>query len=105
MRFFITIIFSITILLSLNSYAEEHVISQKELKFNPPIKVIKPGDTLTFQNTDTVTHNIISQTSDFQFDLGKFKPGMMRSLQFKSKGVVDIECTVHPDMKMTLFIF
>lgn len=87
------------------TYAEEHVISQKELKFNPPIKVIKPGDTVTFKNTDTVVHNIISQTTDFQFDLGKFKPGMKRSLQFKSKGVVDIECTVHPSMRMTVFIF
>lgn len=90
---------------STHSLAEEHVISQDELKFNPPIKVIKPGDTLTFQNSDTVVHNIISQTSDFEFDLGKFKPGMMKSLKFKSTGVVDIECTVHPDMKMTLFIF
>ena len=85
--------------------AEEHVISQSNLKFSPPIKVIKPGDTLTFKNADTVVHNIVSQTEDFQFDLGKFKPGMVRSLQFKSTGVVDIECTVHPDMKMTLFIF
>ncbi|MDH5327538.1 MAG: plastocyanin/azurin family copper-binding protein [Gammaproteobacteria bacterium] len=87
------------------AYSEEHIISQNELKFNPPIKVIKPGDTLTFRNSDSVVHNIISQTEEFQFDLGKFKPGMMRSLQFKSKGVVDIECTVHPSMKMTLFIF
>lgn len=102
---FNSFVFCFLFLIANNVFAEEHLISQSELKFNPPIKVIKPGDTLTFKNADTVVHNIISQTSDFQFDLGKFKPGMMRSLQFKSKGVVDIECTVHPDMKMTLFIF
>ena len=43
-------------------------------------------------------------TKDFEFDLGKVKPGMEKSLRFKSAGVVNIECSVHPSMKLTLFV-
>jgi plastocyanin len=85
--------------------AEEFTITQKDLKFNPPIKVIAPGDKVVFKNTDTVVHNIVSLTEDFQFDLGKFKPGMTKTVEFKAKGVVDVECTIHPEMKMTIFVF
>jgi plastocyanin len=86
--------------------AEEHLISQKDLAFSRAIKVIKPGDQVTFLNEDNVVHNIISQTTGFQFDLGAFKPGMQRTVKFNQKsGVIDIECTVHPKMKLTVFIF
>jgi plastocyanin len=85
--------------------AEEFTITQDDLKFDPPIKVVKPGDTVTFRNDDGVVHNIISLTDEFEFDLGEVKPGMAKSVQFNSKGVVDVECTVHPNMKMTIFVF
>lgn len=89
-----------------NGYAEsEHTILTKDLTFSNPLKVIKPGDRLIFENDDTVVHNVVSATVGFQFDLGAFKPGMSKSLVFKETGVVDIECTIHPGMKMTLFIF
>lgn len=87
------------------SAAEEHLITQKDLKFNPFIKVVKPGDTVRFENIDNVVHNIVSLTDEFKFDLGEFKPGMTKSVKFKQKGVVDVECTIHPDMKMTIFVF
>ena len=83
--------------------ADEHLITQKDLKFDPIIKVVKPGDSVKFKNIDNVVHNIVSLTDEFQFDLGEFKPGMTKSVQFKQKGVVDVECTIHPDM--TIFVF
>ncbi len=85
--------------------AEEHLITQKNLKFDPVIKVVKPGDAVTFRNEDNVVHNIISLTDEFNFDLGEFKPGMTKSVKFQHKGVVDVECTIHPEMKMTIFVF
>jgi len=89
-----------------NVKAGEHVISQDNLQFSVPLKVIKPGDRVTFVNNDSVVHNIISQTTGMQFDLGAFEPGMQKSVSFSQKdGVVDVECTVHPNMKLTLFIF
>ena len=92
-------------LLSLEvAFAEKIVIVQKDLKFEPIIKVAKPNDIITFKNEDTVTHNLVSFTKEFEFDLGKIEPGMIKSLQFTGDGIVDVECTVHPNMKMTLFI-
>ena len=86
------------------AFADEVLIVQKDLKFEPIIKVAKPNDVVTFKNEDTVTHNLVSFTKDFEFDLGKIEPGMIKSLQFSGVGIVDVECTVHPNMKMTLFI-
>lgn len=85
--------------------AQEHIVTQKDLKFHPVINVVKPGDTVRFENKDNVVHNIVSLTEDFEFDLGEFKPGMSKSVEFKHKGVVDVQCTIHPDMKMTIFVF
>jgi plastocyanin len=87
------------------SAANEHLITQKDLKFNPILKVVKPGDSVVFKNMDNVVHNIVSLTEEFKFDLGEFKPGMIKSVKFKQKGVVDVECTIHPEMKMTIFVF
>ena len=84
---------------------KDHEVFQDDIKFSVPLKVIKPGDTLTFTNKDKVVHNIVSLTSEFQFDLGKVRPGESKSLQFNAEGVVDIECTIHPGMRLTLFIF
>ncbi|WP_455210945.1 cupredoxin domain-containing protein [Kaarinaea lacus] len=100
-----TIYLMFVLLFSQITAAEEHLITQKDLKFIPIIKVVKPGDSVKFQNNDNVVHNIISQTDEFEFNLGEFKPGMTKSVKFKQKGVVDVECTVHPDMKMTIFVF
>jgi plastocyanin len=89
----------------LASAAEEHLVTQKDLKFNPIIKVVKPGDSVQFKNSDNVVHNIVSLTDEFEFNLGEFKPGMTKIVKFKEKGVVDVECTIHPEMKMTIFVF
>jgi plastocyanin len=93
-------------LLSMNTAAaEEYVVTQKDIQFHPVIKVVKPGDAVTFKNMDNVVHNIVSLTDEFEFDLGEFKPGMTKSVKFKQKGVVDVQCTIHPEMKMTIFVF
>ena len=93
------------LVMSSASEAEEYVITQKDLKFHPVIKVVKPGDSVRFKNNDNVVHNIISLTDEFEFDLGKFKPGMTKNVKFEHKGVVDVQCTIHPEMKMTIFVF
>jgi len=100
------LLFAVTIfLLAIEvAFADKVLIVQKDLKFEPIIKVAKPNDIIAFKNEDTVTHNLVSFTKEFEFDLGKIEPGMTKSLQFSGAGVVDVECTVHPNMKMTLFI-
>lgn len=87
------------------SIAEEFVITQKDLKFSKPLKVVHPGDKVIFTNEDNVAHNIVSLTADYLFDLGVLPSGASKSVTFKDPGVVDIQCTIHPNMKMTMFVF
>ena len=101
----VMVAFIMALMVSHATAGEEYLITQKDLKFDPIIKVVKPGDSIKFKNNDNVVHNIISLTDEFEFDLGQFKPGMTKTVQFKQKGVVDVECTIHPEMKMTIFVF
>ena len=101
-KLFLTVVLLVPVLVS----AEGHTITQEDIKFSVPIKVIEPGDNITFTNKDNVVHNIVSLTNGFEFDLGIIKPGKSKSVRFANEeGVVDIECSVHPEMKMTLFLF
>jgi len=96
----------ILLFLSVSSVqADQVVITEKDLKFSTPIKVIHPGDKVVFLNQDNVAHNIISLTNEFKFDLGVLQAGESKAVTFKEKGVADIQCTIHPGMKMTLFVF
>ena len=93
------------LLFYLNSaHAEQIIVTQNNLQFSNGVEVIKTNDIVTFKNEDNIIHNIVSLTKDFEFDLGKVKPGMEKSLRFKSAGVVDIECSIHPSMKLTLYV-
>jgi len=88
-------------------HAEEkgYEVNQKDIKFSIPFKVIKPGDHIIFSNKDNVVHNIISLTEGFVFDLGLIQPGKSKEIRFGEEGVVDVQCAIHPEMKMTVFIF
>lgn len=99
------VVIILVIVCSGTAHTREFTISQKDLQFSTQLKVIHPGDRIVFSNEDSVTHNVVSLTNGFQFDLGVFKPGMKKAVNFNDLGVVDVECTVHPNMKLTLFIF
>lgn len=87
-----------------NGFSKEYEISQKNTNFSIPFLVIKPGDSVRFTNKDKVTHNVVSRTAEFEFDLGAFKPGMTKLVKFNHLGVVDVECTIHPYMHMSIFL-
>jgi plastocyanin len=59
--------------------ATEHVISQKGRAFAPKKLVVQQGDSVKFVNEDPYAHNVMD------------KPG-----------TVEVECAVHPDMKLTI---
>ncbi|NOZ53564.1 MAG: hypothetical protein GXP08_10555 [Gammaproteobacteria bacterium] len=94
-----------SLLVSFNVAAKEHIITQKNIKFSTPIQVVKPGDVVTFKNADSVVHNLISLTEPIKFNFDDFRPGMSRSITMDGVGVVDVECSIHPGMKMSIFIW
>ena len=62
------------------------------------------GDTVKFNNVDTVTHNITIKggADDDADDLGLQKPGQAVSHKFDAKGVYRVVCSIHPRMKMQI---
>ena len=73
-------------------------------KFSDVFLALKPGDEVTFVNTDGVIHRLVSATPDYELTIGELQPGVSKSLVFNHKGVVDLGCSMHPEMKMTVFV-
>lgn len=84
----------------LNTQAADHVVEQKQKQFSTPKLEVKVGDSVTFKNSDDVNHNIFSLSDSKSFDLGSYPKGQSRSVVFDKPGVVEVECAIHPDMRM-----
>jgi plastocyanin len=82
--------------------AQEHVVSQKDKAFGSKMLAIKIGDKVNFRNDDTFSHNIFSLADDMPFDLGTYGQGQTKSVVFTKAGKFDIECAIHPEMRMVV---
>lgn len=104
MRKTLTYMVSAIGLLSLSAAAlgEEHVVAQKNKQFAPTSLDIKVGDVIKFANEDPFFHNVFSLSDIKSFDLGSYPAGQSRSVTFDKAGKVDVECAIHPQMKLTI---
>jgi plastocyanin len=82
--------------------AAEHVIVQKGKAFSAPKIAAKLGDTVKFVNEDPFSHNVFSLSDAKSFDLGSYGQGGAKSITLDKPGTVEVECAVHPDMKLTI---
>jgi plastocyanin len=82
--------------------AAEHVVSQKGKSFAPKKLSVQAGDSVRFVNDDPYAHNVFSLSDTKSFDLGSYGQGLSKSVLMDKAGTVDVECAVHPDMKMTI---
>ena len=89
-------------MLSIQSHAAEYTASQKDKKFNPEKLKIKVGDAVNFVNDDNVAHNVYSESATNHFELGMYRKGQARKVVFDKPGTVEVECLIHPGMKMTV---
>jgi plastocyanin len=76
--------------------------AQKNIAFSQKALKIKAGDSVRFTNDDPVPHNVISVSPSNPFDLGVFKKGESKSVVLGKPGPVDVECSIHPGMKMRI---
>jgi len=71
--------------------------------FSPNVLNVAPGTTVTWTNTDKVSHTITSgkvsdDSAGSMFDSGLVKPGKTFQFTFATAGTYDYFCTVHPWM-------
>ena len=84
--------------------AAEHLVSQKGRAFSKSAISIKPGDKVVFRNDDPFVHNIFSLADANPFDLGSYAQGQSKDVVFTKEGKFDVECAIHPEMKMTVTV-
>lgn len=89
-------------LLSQTSFADTVEVGQKDKKFTKTSIEIKVGDTVKFINEDEFFHNVFSLSDAKFFDLGSFPKGEFKEVSFDTPGKIEVECAIHPEMKMTI---
>lgn len=89
-------------MVAMQSSAEEYTASQKNRKFAPEHLKVKVGDTVNFINDDNTPHNVYSDSATNHFELGMYRKGQERKVKFDKPGTVEIECLIHPNMKMVV---
>lgn len=92
---------AITGLVPLAGAAELQVL-QKDKTFKPGSMKVKVGDTVDFRNEDEIFHNVFSLSDAKSFDLGSYPKGQGRKVTFEKAGVVEVECSIHPEMHMKI---
>ena len=100
-RLFITIA---ALALPLYAAAAEHTVSQKGKAFSTPAITIKVGDKIAFKNDDPFVHNVFSLDEANSFDLGTYAQGQAKSQAFAKAGKFEIECAIHPEMKLVVTV-
>jgi plastocyanin len=82
--------------------AQEHVVTQKNKSFSVKKLSVKVGDTVKFANEDSFAHNVFSLSAAKSFDLGSFGNGNAKSVTFDKAGKIEVECAIHPDMRLDI---
>ncbi len=87
---------------SSGAQAQDVVISQKDKMFSEKSVTIKAGQSITFVNNDSVTHNVYSRSKINRFDSGAQSPESSITQVFAKPGKVKVRCAIHPRMKLTV---
>jgi plastocyanin len=84
--------------------AADHEITQQDRHFSQTEITIKVGDTISFKNDDEVTHNVFSTTPGMEFDLHRQAPGASSTIPFGKVGDSEVDCSIHPRMKLMVHV-
>jgi plastocyanin len=86
-------------------HGEKVTIEQVRKQFVPSWAVIQRGTMVEFPNTDSVYHNVFSQSSGNSFDLGLYNSASAaKNHTFSEPGSVDIFCNIHPQMAASILV-
>lgn len=84
------------------AFGADHQVLQTGKAFSVKSLQAKVGDTLSFRNDDPFVHNIFSLSDVQSFDLGTFAKGESRQVKLQAPGRIEVECAVHPEMKLVV---
>jgi len=74
------------------------VVDQINQAFTPDLVVIPVGSTVTFPNSDKVSHQVYSFSPAKRFQLPLYRGMPYPPVTFASPGIVTLGCNIHDDM-------
>ena len=81
-----------------------HRVRQKGKMFSVTQLRLRAGDRVVFTNDDAVTHNVFSTSDGFKFNLKTQAPSTSAETTFAHKGIAQVRCAFHPNMKLTVVV-
>jgi len=78
------------------------MVKIQDFAFNPATITVKKGDTVTWQNSDSATHRVVSD--DGTFDLGDQASGATVKFTFTKSGTFNYHCSIHSSMKGVVIV-
>lgn len=84
--------------------AKHRVIEQRGREFAPRLMAVPVGSTIAFPNFDGFYHNVFSRSEARPFDLGIFKNGQSREIEFDREGIVRVGCNLHANMSTSIIV-
>jgi plastocyanin len=78
--------------------ATHAVVDQVDLAFVPDVIVIPVGSTISFPNSDAVSHQVYSFSSARRFQLPLYRGKPYPPVTFDQPGVVTLGCNIHDNM-------
>jgi plastocyanin len=86
------------------SPANEATVVQREIDFDAKEVRIRAGGQVVFVNGDPFGHNVYSETSGGEFDVGRQGPNTRISVPFRRAGTFAVKCRIHPRMAMQIVV-
>jgi plastocyanin len=74
------------------------VMDQQNLQFMPHLLVVQSGTSVTFPNTDAVSHHVYSFSETKTFELSLYKGDVYPPVLFDRPGIVVLGCNIHDGM-------
>ncbi len=74
------------------------VVDQADLAFVPDVIVVPTGSSISFPNSDAVSHQVYSFSSTHRFQLPLYRGKPYPPVVFDQPGVVTLGCNIHDNM-------
>ena len=95
---------SVLFCLALPATGAEFLITQQGETFSELFLKIGNNDVVKFINQDSVTHKLSVSYKSKSHTFDDLSPGTSQAIEFNKPGLYDIECSIHENMKLTVFV-
>jgi len=82
--------------------SSDHAISISDFEFDPATLQVKPGDRITWTNSDIAPHT--ATALDGSWDTGELTRGQSKTLVVTAEFATDYFCRFHPSMTARLIV-